>query len=137
MKNPKLRRGSVRLAALITLLFAMIFKLLPDVRIGWKDVWLGAALTAFLFSLGKYLIGLYLGQSTTTSVFGAAASVVVLLIWVYYSAQILLFGAEFTRLYAERFGSRVLIPEENAVFVGAEARARQEMVKKQVREKIS
>ena len=123
--------------ALIALLFALIFKLLPDVRIRWRDVWLGAVLTALLFSLGKYLIGLYLGQSPTTSVFGAAASIVVLLVWVYYSTQILLFGAEFTRLYAERFGSRRIVPEANAVFVTAEARARQGMAQKQVREKVS
>jgi membrane protein len=122
--------------ALIAWLFALIFKLLPDVRLGWGDVWHGAVLTAFLFSLGKYLIGLYLGQSTTASVFGATASLVVILIWVYYSAQILLFGAEFTRIYAERYGSHRIVPEDNAVFVTAEARVRQGMVPRKVSEKI-
>ncbi len=80
----------------ITLLFALIFKLLPDVAIAWKHVWVGAMLTAMLFTLGQQLIGLYLGQVGPASAFGAAGSVVVLLVWVYYSAQILLFGAEFT-----------------------------------------
>lgn len=91
----------------ILLLFAMIFKYLPDVHIGWNDVWLGAAVTAGLFVLGKYLIGLYLGQSTTASTYGAAGSFVVLLLWVYYSAQILFLGAEFTQVYANKFGSGI------------------------------
>ena len=90
----------------ITSLFAMIYKILPRVRIGWKDVWVGAVVTAFLFTVGKFLIGLYLGKSGVQSGFGAASSVVVLLVWVYYSAQIFLFGAEFTFLYAYRYGSR-------------------------------
>ena len=109
-----------------TLLFAMIFKVLPDVRIAWRDVWVGAAVTALLFTAGKYLLGLYLGQSTTTSAFGAAASLVVLLLWIYYSAQILLFGAEFTRAYANQFGSQVL-PAENAVALTPLQLARQGM----------
>jgi membrane protein len=100
----------------VTLLFAMIFKVLPDARIAWRDVWVGALLTAVLFSLGKFLLSLYLGKSTLTSVYGAAGSLVVLLVWVYYSSQILLFGAEFTRLYAFRCGSYVR-PEEGAHFV--------------------
>jgi membrane protein len=100
----------------VTLLFAMIFKVLPDARIAWRDVWIGALLTAVLFSLGKFLLGLYLGRSSLTSVYGAAGSLVVLLIWVYYSSQILLFGAEFTRLYAFKCGSYVR-PEEGAHFV--------------------
>lgn len=90
----------------VTVLFAMIFKLLPDDDLRWGDVWVGAAFTAVLFTLGKFLIGFYLGQTTTASSFGAAGALVVLLVWVYYSAQILLYGAEVTRLYAERVGSK-------------------------------
>jgi membrane protein len=89
---------------IITLLMALIFKLLPDAEIRWKDVWAGAVVTSALFSVGKLLIGLYLGRSSTSSSYGAAASFVVLLIWIYYSAQILLFGAEFTAVYARRRG---------------------------------
>ena len=89
----------------VTALFAMIYKILPRVRIGWKDVWIGAAVTALLFTAGKFLIGLYIGKSGVSSGFGAAGSVVVLLVWVYYSAQIFLLGAEFTSIYAYRFGS--------------------------------
>jgi membrane protein len=109
---------------IFTLLFAMIFKILPDVKIGWKDVWLGAAVTALLFDLGKYLIGLYLGQSSYSSTYGAAGSFVVLLVWVYYSSLILFFGAEFTKVYANKFGSRI-VPAENAEPVTEEARAQQ------------
>jgi membrane protein len=101
--------------ALITVLFAFIFKILPDVRIAWRDVWLGAAVTALLFSVGKYLIGLYLGQSSVSSAFGAAGSLVILLLWVYYTAQILLFGAEFIRVYTVWRGVRI-VPTENAVW---------------------
>jgi len=90
----------------ITALFAMIYKLLPRVPISWHDVWIGAAVTALLFDIGKLLIGLYLGKSSVVSGFGAAGSLVVLLIWVYYSAQIFLLGAEFTWAYAHRYGSR-------------------------------
>lgn len=88
--------------AVITLLFAMLFKFLPDVEIRWKDVWKGAIGTAVLFSVGKELIGLYLGQSAVASSYGAAGSVLVLLLWVYYSSQIVLYGAELTRAYALR-----------------------------------
>ena len=94
----------VSLAA-VTVLFAMIYKILPRVRIGWKDVWIGAAVTAVLFTVGKSLIGLYLGKSAVASGFGAAGSIVVLLVWVYYSAQIFMLGAEFTAVYARRYGS--------------------------------
>jgi len=94
----------------ITVLFALIFKFLPDAEIAWQDVWMGAFVTAVLFSLGKFLIGLYLGNSAVASSFGAAGSLVLLLIWIYYSAQILLFGAEFTQVYANQFGSKI-IPE--------------------------
>jgi len=85
-----------------TVLFALVYKVLPDVRLHWRDVWVGGLVTAGFFSIGKQVIGLYLGTSTVASTYGAAASVVVLLIWVYYSAQVVLLGAEFTRFYVER-----------------------------------
>ena len=86
-------------------LFAMIFKLMPQATVGWRDVWVGAGVTALLFEIGKTLIGLYIGKSSVTSSFAAAGSLVVLLVWVYYSAQIFLLGAEFTWVYAHEFGS--------------------------------
>src|SRR5438876_514812 len=89
----------------VTVLFAMIFKVLPDTRIAWGDVWAGAATTAVLFTLGKTLIGLYLGRGTFGSAYGAAASLAIILAWVYYAAQILFFGAELTQVYARRHGS--------------------------------
>lgn len=98
----------------ITFLFAMIFKFLPEIKIAWKDVWLGAAVTSALFSLGKFLIGLYLGRSEVGNTFGAAGSLAILLIWIYYSAQILFFGAEFTQVYANRYGSRI-VPDPGMV----------------------
>lgn len=98
----------------ITLLFAMIFKFLPEIKIAWKDVWLGAAVTSALFSLGKFLIGLYLGRSEVGNTFGAAGSLAILLVWVYYSAQILFFGAEFTQVYANRYGSKI-VPDPDMV----------------------
>jgi len=91
--------------ALITVLFALMYKFMPRVHVKWHDVWLGAAVTAALFVLGKLLIGIYLGKSGVASGFGAAASLVILLLWIYYSAQIFLFGAEFTWVYANRHGS--------------------------------
>ncbi|HSL28236.1 MAG TPA: YihY/virulence factor BrkB family protein, partial [Anaerolineales bacterium] len=93
----------------ITVLFALIFKFLPDVRLAWRDVWMGAFVTSVLFSLGKTLIGIYLGNSAAASTFGAAGSLVLLLLWIYYSAQILFFGAEFTQVYANRYGSKMLL----------------------------
>ncbi|HET7292942.1 MAG TPA: YihY/virulence factor BrkB family protein, partial [Vicinamibacteria bacterium] len=87
--------------AVITALFAAIFKVVPDVEVRWRDVWLGAAVTSLLFSLGKLAIGLYLGKAAVASAFGAAGSLVVILVWVYYSAQIVFFGAELTKAYAE------------------------------------
>ena len=108
----------------ITLLFAMIYKFLPDVQIAWSDVWVGAAATALLFTLGKFLIGLYLGHSGVASSYGAAGALIVILLWVYYSAQILFLGAEFTQVYARKFGSHI-VPAKNAVPVTEEARAQQ------------
>src|SRR5215472_10007217 len=90
----------------ITLLFAMIYKLLPDTSVAWRDVWVGALLTSFLFTIGKFAIGFYLGKASVASSYGAAGSVVILLLWVYYSALILYFGAEFTHVYSMRRGSR-------------------------------
>lgn len=87
--------------AIITVLFAMIYKFLPNVEIRWRDVWIGALVTSLLFSLGKFLIGLYLGKASVESSYGAAGALVVLLVWVYYSAQIFLLGAEFTKVYAQ------------------------------------
>lgn len=92
---------------LTTSLFAFIFKVLPHARPAWSDVWIGALFTAGLFTLGKYFIGLYLGRAAPGSAYGAAGSLVVLLVWIYYSTQILLFGAEFTKIYARRLGSGV------------------------------
>jgi membrane protein len=100
--------------AMITLLFATIFKFLPDAKIAWHDVWIGAFLTALLFTIGKFALGIYLGKTGVASSYGAAGSLIVLLLWVYYSSQILFFGAEFTQVYANRFGSRVA-PADNAV----------------------
>jgi membrane protein len=107
----------------VTVLFAMIFKILPNVRIGWHDVWTGAAVTSLLFVLGKFLIGFYLGASSITSAYGAAASVVIVLLWVYYSACILFFGAEFTKVYVCKFGSGI-IPNHRAMLWSEAARAR-------------
>jgi hypothetical protein len=85
--------------------FAMIYKLMPRVKVRWHDVWLGAAVTALLFTIGRFLIGLYIGRSGIASGFGAAGSLVIIFVWVYYSAQIFLMGAEFTWVYARTFGS--------------------------------
>jgi membrane protein len=101
----------------VAVLFAMIYKFLPDVVISWRDVWIGAAVTALLFTSGKYLIGIYLGQTATASAFGAAGSLVVLLFWVYYSALISFLGAEFTQVYARRYGTGIQ-PQKHAVRVG-------------------
>jgi membrane protein len=91
---------------LVTLLFAMIYKILPAVRIAWRDVVVGSLITAALFSIGKFFIGMYLGNSAVASSYGAAGSIILVLVWVYYSAQIFLLGAEFTKVYAHRFGSK-------------------------------
>jgi membrane protein len=100
----------------VSCLFAMIFKLLPNVLIGWRDVWLGSVSTAFLFTVGKFVIGYYLAASSIASSFGAAGSVVIVLVWIYYSACILFFGAEITKVYARKFGSGV-VPNSRAVLV--------------------
>ena len=100
--------------AVVVLLFAMIFKFLPDAKIQWRDVWIGAAMTAIFFGLGKWALGLYLGSGAASSAYGAASSLITLLLWIYYSSQILLFGAEFTQVYANWAGRRVK-PSEHAI----------------------
>ena len=109
----------------ITLLFAMIFKFLPEAEIAWKDVWLGAAVTSALFTLGKFVIGLYLGRSRVGSIFGAAGSLAILLIWIYYSAQILFFGAEFTQVYANLYGSKI-VPDRDMMKITEKERVEKE-----------
>jgi membrane protein len=105
---PQLLQGADALVSfgLMLVLFAAIFKIVPSARIAWHDVWIGSAVTAVLFTIGKVLIGLYIGTSGVTSGFGAAGSLVALLVWVYWSSQVFLIGAEFTWAYAHRFGSR-------------------------------
>jgi membrane protein len=98
----------------MTLLFAAIFKFLPDAKIRWRDVWIGAVITTLLFVIGKWALGLYLGSGAAGSAYGAASSLITLLLWIYYSSQILLFGAEFTQVYADEFGSKIA-PNEYAV----------------------
>src|SRR4029079_17800565 len=109
-------------------IFLLLFKYIPDVKIGFGDVWRGALLTAVLFTLGKYLLTLYLTAGSTTSAYGAAGSLAALLIWVYYSAQILFYGAEFTRAYALKFGG-YHPPERGAVPMTEEARAQRGIVR--------
>ena len=99
-----------------TLMFALIFKYVPDILIGWREVWVGALITACLFTIGKFGIALYLGHSGIASSYGAAGSAVVLLVWIYYSAQILLFGAEFTQVWASRNGAQV-VPAPHAELI--------------------
>jgi membrane protein len=93
---------------LLVLLFALLFKVLPDAEISWRDVWIGGAITALLFTLGRFLLGLYMARSTISSAYGAAGSLVVILLWVYYCAQIIFLGAEFTQVYAKRYGSDIV-----------------------------
>jgi membrane protein len=118
---PVIMRGAdiVMGLMIITVLFALIFKILPDVEIRWRDVWRGAFITALLFSVGRYLIALYLGHSTLASTYGAAGSLVALLIWVYYSCAILFYGAEFTRAYHEAH-DQPIVPKSTAVLVRKE-----------------
>jgi membrane protein len=108
----------------ISLLFALMFKFLPDVKITWGDVGIGAVITALLFTIGKTLLSLYFGHSSVGSTYGAAGSFVVLLLWVNYSAQILLFGAEFTQVYANKYGSQI-VPAKNAIPLTEKARVQQ------------
>jgi membrane protein len=119
---------------IVAVLFAAIFKVLPDVKIAWRDVWIGALVTSALFHLGKLGISLYIGKASVASSFGAAGSLAVLLVWVYYSSQIVLFGAEFTRVFANEYGSRV-VPDDNAIPVPETPLARLAMEKKLKEEK--
>jgi len=114
--------GAVTLAVISTLV-ALIYKILPDARVAWRDVWVGAAATAVLFLIGKYLISLYVGRASVGSAFGAAGSLAVLLVWIYDSAQIVLLGAEFTRVFANRLGRKVR-PGPTAVPAREAARTR-------------
>ena len=107
---------------LITIVFAMIYKVMPRAHVQWRDVWIGAGVTSLLFAIGKYLIGLYIGRSGVTSSFGAAGSLAVMLVWVYYSAQIFLMGAEFTWVYAHTFGSREGTPRPGPPAAGIPTR---------------
>jgi membrane protein len=113
---------------IFTVLFALIFKVLPDVEISWRDVSVGSVLTTILFLIGKAVLGVYFARGEFGSTYGAAASVVILMTWIYYSAQILFFGAEFTKAFANRFGSRI-VPAPNAQPVTREARAQQGLAK--------
>ena len=115
---------AISLVVIVTL-FAAIFKLLPDARVAWRDVWVGASATAVLFVVGKFLIGLYLGRTNPGQAFGVAASLAVLFVWVYYSSMILLLGAEFTESWATRRGSGIA-PERGAVRVREERRLERE-----------
>lgn len=121
-------RGIELVVALVlfTLLFAMIYKFLPDVQLAWRDVIIGAFVTAVLLSIGKFLIGLYLVYGSPASAYGAAGSLVIILLWVYYSAQVMLFGAELTEVYASRYG-QPFVQTDRAEPVTLEARARQGM----------
>jgi membrane protein len=98
----------------VTLLFAMLFRYVPDERVPWRDVWIGAAATALLFDLGKFVIGFYIGQSSVGSMFGAAGSVVVILSWVYYSSQLIYFGAELTHVYSKHHGTKSIDTRRSA-----------------------
>jgi membrane protein len=108
--------------AVITLLFALIFKYIPDAKVEWKDVWLGALVTAVLFTIGKFLLALYLGKAAVGSAYGAAGSLIALVVWVYYAAQILFMGAEFTQTQARRRGHEIK-PSESAVRIEKPAHA--------------
>ncbi len=120
--------------AVITLLFAFIYKFIPDAKIAWNDVWIGSAMTSLLFVIGKYLLGLYLGNSSFGSAYGAAGSLIVLLAWINYAAQIIFFGAEFTQVYASKYGSRIE-PDENSRKVPEADRASQGMKRRNSRRK--
>jgi membrane protein len=111
--------------AVITLLFALMYRYLPDAEVAWKDVFVGAVLTTFLFTVGQFALSVYLARSSAASAYGAAGSLVLILLWVYYSAQIFLFGAEFTQVYARHYGSRI-VPDD-AVQVTEEQRSQEGM----------
>jgi membrane protein len=126
----------------ITLLFAMIFKFLPDVTIKWKYVWMGAIFTSCLFALGKYLISLYLGQSAYKTTFGVAGSLVLFIVWINYSSLIMYFGAEFTQVFRKHFSSHPLVPKKNAVIIPKVSQlvkdiAAKEIIKKDVKEDLA
>jgi membrane protein len=114
----------VLMLVIVTVMFALLFRYLPDVKIAWKDVWLGAFITALFFSLGQFALGLYLSIGNVGSAFGATGSLVIVLVWIYYSAQIFFFGAEFTQVYTNKYGSHVE-PAANAEFVMEEDRAQE------------
>ncbi|MBK9715906.1 MAG: YihY/virulence factor BrkB family protein [Kouleothrix sp.] len=120
----------------ITLLFAMIYKFLPDVKVAWSDVWIGAAVTALLFTIGKAVLSWYLTGPGATTTYGAAGAFVALLLWVYYSAQILFFGAEFTQVYARAYGSKIQ-PSEDAVPVTEDALAQQGIPRRETLERAT
>ena len=113
----------------ITILFALIFKYVPDAEIAWRDIFIGAFVTALLFTIGKFAIGLYLGRSSVTSAYGAAGSLVLVLLWIYYSAQILFLGAELTQVVADRYGTPI-VPKPSAVALTEAVRARQGLPRK-------
>jgi membrane protein len=111
---------------ILSLLFALLFKHVPDAKVAWRDVWIGSAVTAVLFVVGKWVLGLYLGRPESTATFGGASALIVVALWIYYCSQIVLIGAEFTQAYAFREGSGIQ-PDEDAVAVTSEARAQQGM----------
>lgn len=106
----------VLLFGIISILFTVIFKVLPDAKVRWRDAYVGAAFTSVLFLIGKFAIGFYLGNSNVSATFGAAASLIILLLWVYYTSIILFFGAEFTKVYTLNFGGGI-VPDDTAVFI--------------------
>lgn len=114
--------------ALVTFLFAAMFRFLPDAKTAWKDVWVGAAITAILFTIGKFFISLYLGNSATVSAFGAAGSLILLFLWVYYSAQIFFLGAEFTHVYAMAYSERIRVLPDNPRMIMQSPRAAEKLM---------
>ncbi len=125
--QPALQAINVVVAwAVSAVLFAMIFKVVPDADIHWHDVWIGAAFTSLLFSIGRFALGFYLGTGSISSSYGAAGSLVIIMFWIYYSAQILFLGAEFTQVYATRYGSRI-VPSADAELVTEQAKVQQGM----------
>ena len=116
--------------AVVAMMFSLLFKFLPDVKIAWSDVWIGGVVTAALFLLGQFALGLYISMGNVGSAFGAFSAIIIILVWIYYSAQILFLGAEFTQVYTNRFGSRVR-PEAHAEFATEEQRAQEGMSRKE------